>query len=161
MHEEFSWTNTVECHYKAVQSTNLVRYCINNCRNWCRISIRCWTHKRHHIARPNGRATSFICENIDIIMASYCISCFLTMSWLVPWNAYLRPIMSQSITYPTSQPSSESLAHAFTHFPPPPQHSATHPTQKITHVLKKLLPHPPPTNVTIQSLTNSPSPSLT
>ena len=26
--------------------------------------------------------------------------------------------MSQSITYPTSQPTSESLAHAFTHFPP-------------------------------------------
>ena len=131
----------------------------------CRISIRCWIHKRHHIVRPNGRATGcLICEKIDhIIMASYCISCFLTMSWLIQWNAYLRPIMSQSITYPTRQPSSESLTHAFTHFPPPHPPFRYSPNQKITQPknVKKLLPHPPPTHVTIQSLTNSPSPSLT
>ena len=28
---------------------NIVKYCINNCRNWGRISIRCWILKRHPI----------------------------------------------------------------------------------------------------------------
>ena len=36
--------------------SNIVRYCMNNYRNSGRLSIRCWTHKRHPIARPNGRA---------------------------------------------------------------------------------------------------------
>ena len=27
--------------------SNFVRYCINYCRIWGRISIRCWIHKRH------------------------------------------------------------------------------------------------------------------
>ena len=35
---------------------NMIRYCINNCRNRDRISIRCCIHKRHPIARPDGRA---------------------------------------------------------------------------------------------------------
>ena len=34
----------------------IVRYCINNHRNWGRVSIRCWVHKRHPIPRPNSRA---------------------------------------------------------------------------------------------------------
>ena len=35
---------------------NIVCYCTNDCKNWGRISIRLWTHKRHRIPRPNGRA---------------------------------------------------------------------------------------------------------
>ena len=34
----------------------IVRYYINNCRNCGRISIRCWTHQRHPIPCPRGRA---------------------------------------------------------------------------------------------------------
>ena len=45
---------------------------------------------------------------------------FLTMSWFVAWNAYLRLIMSRSITHPTNHPSSQSLTHSITHFPLPP-----------------------------------------
>ena len=33
--------------------SNIVRYYINNYRNWCRILIGCWIHKRHPIAHPN------------------------------------------------------------------------------------------------------------
>ena len=33
-----------------------IRYYIDNCQNWGRISVRCWIHKRHPIARPNGRS---------------------------------------------------------------------------------------------------------
>ena len=66
---------TVGCRYNAV---NIVRYYINNYRNWGRISIRCWIHKRHPIPRPDGRAkgVSFvnICEKIDrVITAPHCI----------------------------------------------------------------------------------------
>ena len=39
-----------------ITRSNIVRFCINNCRNWDIISIRCWIHKRHPIPRPNGRA---------------------------------------------------------------------------------------------------------
>ena len=39
-----------------ITRSNIVRYNINNYRNWCRISIRCWDYKRHPIPRPNGRA---------------------------------------------------------------------------------------------------------
>ena len=39
-----------------ITRSNFVRYFINNYRTWCRISIRCWIHKRHTIPRPNGRA---------------------------------------------------------------------------------------------------------
>ena len=35
--------------------SNLVRYYINDYRNWSRISIRCCFHKRQPIPRPNGR----------------------------------------------------------------------------------------------------------
>ena len=34
----------------------IVRYHLDNYRNWGRISIKCWIHKRHPIPRPNGRA---------------------------------------------------------------------------------------------------------
>ena len=44
-------------YYSAViMRSNTAKYCINNCSNWGRISIRCWIHKRHAIPHPNGRA---------------------------------------------------------------------------------------------------------
>ena len=33
---------------------NIRKYCIHHCRNWGRISIRSWIHRRHPIPRPNG-----------------------------------------------------------------------------------------------------------
>ena len=62
--------------------SNIVRYYVRNYRNWGRISMRCWIHKRHPIPRPNGRAmgVSFvdICKNIDcVITALHCI-----MDWI-------------------------------------------------------------------------------
>ena len=41
-------TNIVECCYTR---SNIIRYYIGNYRNWNRISIRYWFHKRHPIAR--------------------------------------------------------------------------------------------------------------
>ena len=54
--------NYRKCKYDFIQSgaiiaqSNIVRYYINNYRNWGRISVRCWMHKRHPIPCPNGRA---------------------------------------------------------------------------------------------------------
>ena len=60
---------TVEYRYNA---PNIVRYNIINYRNWGRISIRCWIHKRQPIARPNGRAMGClfldICEKSDRVL---------------------------------------------------------------------------------------------
>ena len=39
-----------------ITRSNIVRYCINNCKNCGRISIRCWMHKIHPIPGPNGWA---------------------------------------------------------------------------------------------------------
>ena len=36
-----------------IMQFNIVRYYMNDNRNWGRLSIRCWIHKR---PRPNGRA---------------------------------------------------------------------------------------------------------
>ena len=35
-----------------IMRSNIVSYYINNYRNWGRISIRCWIHKRHPIPHP-------------------------------------------------------------------------------------------------------------
>ena len=43
-----------------IKRSNIVRYCINGCRNSGRISLRCWIHKKHRIPRPNGRAMRFL-----------------------------------------------------------------------------------------------------
>ena len=55
---------TVRSHYNMVQIeasailmwSNITWFWTHHCRNWGRISIWGWTHKRHHIAHPNGRA---------------------------------------------------------------------------------------------------------
>ena len=43
-----------------ITRSNSVRYYIDDYRNWSRISIRCWNHKRHPIPCPNGRAVGCI-----------------------------------------------------------------------------------------------------
>ena len=50
------WLTTEVQSSAVITRSNIVRYYINNYRNWDRISIRCWIHKRHPIVRPNGRA---------------------------------------------------------------------------------------------------------
>ena len=56
--------------------SNIVRSCINNCRNWGRISIRCWIHNRHPVHCPNMQTmVSFvnILEKTNCaIMVPYC-----------------------------------------------------------------------------------------
>ena len=43
------------------QSWSLWRHCnVKNYRNWDRISISSWIHKRHHIPRLNGRAMGWL-----------------------------------------------------------------------------------------------------
>ena len=41
---------------------NMVRYCINNCRNWGRISNRCWTHKDTPYIAVTGALWGVFCE---------------------------------------------------------------------------------------------------
>ena len=53
------WFRQVFLQHTPLQSiaviiwSNTVRYFTNNYRNWGRISIRCWMHKRHTILHPN------------------------------------------------------------------------------------------------------------
>ena len=39
-----------------ITRSTIVRYCINDCRNSGRISIRCWIHRRHPIPCPIEQA---------------------------------------------------------------------------------------------------------
>ena len=50
-----------------ITRSHIVRYHINNYRNWGRISIRCWIHKRHPIPHPNRWAMScdYVWENLS------------------------------------------------------------------------------------------------
>ena len=43
-------------HSAVITWSNIVRYYINNYRNWGRILIRCWIHKRYPIPHPSGQA---------------------------------------------------------------------------------------------------------
>ena len=57
---------------------SLYRY-NNNYRNWGRIAIRCWIHKRHPIPRPYGRAMWCLAWIIlrkltRVVTARHCIS---------------------------------------------------------------------------------------
>ena len=57
---------------------NIVRYCINDCRNSGRISLRCWIHKRHTIPRPGRRAMAclfwiFFTKTDRVVTALHCI----------------------------------------------------------------------------------------
>ena len=57
------WPCFVIVQWSAVITrSNIVRYYINNYRNWGRISIRCWTLKRHAIPRPHERVIGVFCE---------------------------------------------------------------------------------------------------
>ena len=63
---QFHWHNTSADMYfpdsmftqssAVIAQSNIVRYCINDCRNSGRISLRWWIHKIHPITCPNGRA---------------------------------------------------------------------------------------------------------
>ena len=56
-----------------ITRSNIVRYYINNYRNWYRISIRCWIHKSHLITRPNERVMGcffWIFHYHDVIMGA-------------------------------------------------------------------------------------------
>ena len=45
-----------------ITRSNIVTHCINNCRNWGRISIRRRIHKIHPVPRPNGELWVVFCE---------------------------------------------------------------------------------------------------
>ena len=63
LHYITAWPCFVIVQWSAVITrSNIVRYYINNYRNWGRISIRCWTLKRHAIPRPHERVIGVFCE---------------------------------------------------------------------------------------------------
>ena len=81
-----------------ITRSNIVRYYINDYRNWGRISIRCWIHERCPIPCPNRWAMGCFCEKIDrIIMAPHCSSLGIyyeiTVRWML-WNLNNKSFMS-------------------------------------------------------------------
>ena len=45
-----------------IMRSNIARYYINNCRNWYRISIRCWIHIRHPYISLTSELWGVFCE---------------------------------------------------------------------------------------------------
>ena len=51
------WQQNIILHWSAVITrSNITSKCTHHCRNWGRLSIRSWTHKKHPIPRPDERA---------------------------------------------------------------------------------------------------------
>ena len=50
----WSWAMHIQSS-AVITRLNIIRYYIDNYRNWSRLRIRRWTHKRHPIPSPNGR----------------------------------------------------------------------------------------------------------
>ena len=82
----------VALQYLIVQSSaiitrsNIVRYCIDNCRNWGRTITRYWIHKRHSIPHPNGRAMGCLLliffqnwprYNCTVVCMILCLVCYV------------------------------------------------------------------------------------
>ena len=59
-----------------IMRSNIVRYFINNYRNWGRISIRCCSPKRHNIPRHNGRA-------MGCLLWIFCRYLFYLSWWII------------------------------------------------------------------------------
>ena len=79
---DYGFSSTVQLLVHTVGYRYNVVHCCkklhNNFRNWGRISIRCWIHRRQPISCPNGRAVGrlllIFCEKIDwVITAPPCI----------------------------------------------------------------------------------------
>ena len=81
------WCTILDMELSAViTQSNIIRYYINNYRNWGRISTRYWIHRRHTIPRPNGWAVECLLwiflEKVDrIITASHC-NFFQITQWI-------------------------------------------------------------------------------
>ena len=61
-----------------ITRSSIIRYYMNNYRNWGKISIRCWIHKIYPIPRPNGWAFMNICQKIDrVITVPNCIYIYI------------------------------------------------------------------------------------
>ena len=83
----FYLSNTVGCLYNesnihlsaVITRSDTVRYCINNCGNWGRISIRCWINKIHPIPRPNGRA--MVCLLLILLRKLTALKRHRTVPW--------------------------------------------------------------------------------
>ena len=79
-------TLTVGSHYSycvlqssvVITRSHIVKCFTNDSRNWCRISIRCWNHKRHPYLALTGELREVCCEylwEIDrVITGPHCIS---------------------------------------------------------------------------------------
>ena len=99
----FSWPSQFFTSYEqdvfllqpsaVITRSSIVRYHINDYRNWDRISIRCWIHKIQLIPRPYGWAMEchlwIFFRKLTIIMALHC------MSWL--WNMFLLLMWDYSL----------------------------------------------------------------
>ena len=80
-----------DCDNNLIQSSavitrfNIVRYYIADYRNWSRISIRCWNHKRR---ASYGVYFVNICEKPNrVITAPHCI-CILRRQWIMNTGIY-------------------------------------------------------------------------
>ena len=74
-----------------IMRSNIVRYYVNNYRNWGRISIRCWVHKRHPIlalTRYNG-STLYVIE-LKFVMV-YRESLFIQETQLLQSHKVINP----------------------------------------------------------------------
>ena len=89
-HLHVRMTNAAIQSSAVIMRSNILIYYINNERNWGRISIRCRTHKRHPIPRPNAWAVGVLCEYLWENWARYNgTALYVTNRWF-----YAKPIQN-------------------------------------------------------------------
>ena len=91
-----------------ITRSNVVRYCINNCRNWSRISSGYWIYQRHHIPHPNGRAMGCLFSIIFRKLTRYNgTTLYVSSHWHQVWVTFQLFFKSFSIVM---QPPPEDMA---------------------------------------------------
>ena len=86
---------------------NIVRYCINDCRNWSRISSGYWINKIHHIPRSDRRAMGCLLLIIYRKLMCYNGTTLYVSHWHQVWVTFQLFFKSFSIVM---QPSPEDMA---------------------------------------------------
>ena len=115
-------TNIVKHYINNTYNTNIVKHYINNYKNWARILIRCWIHKRHPIPSPNGHAMRcllwiFVRKLATFIMAPHCIMpmAHTLLCFVVVWYQFIYPYPSGLLHWHWSSHTNKSSVGSSAH----------------------------------------------
>ena len=76
-----------------ITPSNVLKYCINSCINWGRISIKCWIHKTHRVSY--GDSFMYNCNKVGrfvtaphgmLIWPSYLVALWSCFGWVLNYH---------------------------------------------------------------------------